>query len=143
MDSTRFGTIEVPEDRLITLPMGLPGFPEAQTFVLIDHKEGSPFRWLQALERPDLAFIVIDPLEFAPDFPLDLVRRSASFAGIDANEGLVVLVICTITSLDEEPTANFLSPIGIGRTSRRGAQVVLHESGFGATERFMHLLTGG
>lgn len=119
--------------------MGMPGFPEAQTFVLIDHQPGSPFRWLQALERPDLAFIVIDPLEFAPDFPLDLVRRSASFAGIDPNEELVVLVICTVTQTDE-PTANFLSPIGIGKSSRRGAQVVVHESGFGSQQKFLHLL---
>ncbi len=119
--------------------MGLPGFPEAQTFVLIDHKPGSPFRWLQAFERPDLAFIVLDPLEVAPDFPLDLVRRSASFAGIDPDEELVVLVICTVTQT-EEPTANFLSPIGIGKNSRRGAQVVMHESGFGPTETFLHLL---
>lgn len=121
--------------------MGLPGFPEAKTFVLISGHGDTPFRWLQAFERPDLALIVIDPLEVAPDFPLDLVRRSASFAGIDPHEDLVVLVVCTV-SQTEEPTANFLSPIGIGKTSRRGAQVVVHESGFGSQERFLHLLTG-
>lgn len=140
MESSRFGTIEVPEERLITLPMGLPGFPDAHTFVLIDHTAGSPFRWLQAVEQPELALIVINPLEFAPDFPLDLVRRSASFAGIDPDEGLVVLVVCTIKTTGEEPTANFLSPIGIGRTTRRGAQVVIHDSGLGSTEPFLHLL---
>ena len=50
--------------------MGLPGFPEAKTFVLIDGHGDTPFRWLQAFERPDLALIVIDPLEVAPDFPI-------------------------------------------------------------------------
>jgi len=140
VESTRFGRIEVPENQLITLPMGLPGFPEAKTFVLIHGHGDTPFRWLQAFERPDLALIVIDPLEVAPDFPLDLVRRSASFAGIDPHEDLVVLVVCTV-SQTEEPTANFLSPIGIGKSSRRGAQVVVHESGFGSQERFLHLLT--
>ncbi len=119
--------------------MGLPGFPEAKTFVLIDGHRDNPFRWLQAFERPDLALIVIDPLAVAPDFPLDLVRRSASFAGIDPDEDLVVLVVCTV-SQTEEPTANFLSPIGIGKTSRLGAQVVVHESGFGSQEKFLHLL---
>ena len=142
MESARFGRIEVPENQVITLPMGLPGFPEAETFVLIDGHGNTPFRWLQAFERPDLALIVIDPLDVAPDFPLDLVRRSASFAGIDPDEDLVVLVVCTV-SQTEEPTANFLSPIGIGKTSRRGAQVVVHEPGFGSQERFLHLLTRG
>ena len=119
--------------------MGLPGFPDAKTFVLIDGHGDNPFRWLQAFERPDLALIVIDPLAVAPDFPLDLVRRSASFAGIDPEEDLLVLVVCTV-SQTEEPTANFLSPIGIGKTSRLGAQVVVHESGFGSQQKFLHLL---
>jgi flagellar assembly factor FliW len=122
---------------VITLPMGLPGFADATQFVLLDHKPGSVFRWLQALEMPELAFVVIDPLDFKPDFPLEPVRRSASFAGIDPNEELVVLVICTVPPPPDEPTANFLAPIGIGRESRRGAQVVLHDSGMVSTEPFL------
>jgi flagellar assembly factor FliW len=122
---------------VITLPMGLPGFPAAKTFVLLDHKPGSVFRWLQALEIPELAFVVIDPLAWKPEFPLDAVRRSASIAGIDPDEELVVLVVCTVPPPPDEPTANFLAPIGIGRESRRGAQVVLHDSGMISTEPFL------
>lgn len=118
--------------------MGLPGFGDAKTFVLLDHRPGSVFRWLQALERPELAFVVIDPLLFVEDYPLDSVRRSAAFAGIDPEEDLVLLVICTVPAQPAEPTANFMAPIGVGRQSRRGAQVVMHDSGLGSAQPFLN-----
>lgn len=118
--------------------MGLPGFGQAKTFVLLDHRPGSVFRWFQAMDHPELAFVVIDPLLFVEDYPLESVRRAAAFAGIDADEELVVLVICTVPPQPAEPTANFLAPIGIGRQSRRGAQVVMHESGLGSAQPFLN-----
>jgi flagellar assembly factor FliW len=117
--------------------MGLPGFEQATAFALLDHRPGSVFRWLQALDRPDLAFIVVDPLTLKPDLPLDAVRRSASFAGIDPDEELIVLAICTVPPPPDPPTANFLAPIGIGRRSRRGAQVALYFSNMGIAEPFL------
>ncbi len=116
--------------------MGLAGYVDEREFVLLDHTPGSIFRWFQSLSTPDLAFVVIDPLDFKDNFPLSAVRRSTSFAGIDPDEKLVVLAICTFAP-EEAPTANFLAPIGIGLSSRRGAQVIVHESGFGCAEPFL------
>jgi len=117
--------------------MGLPGFPDNHTFVLIDHRPGSVFRWLQSCDTPGLAFVVIDPLLFKPDYPLDKARGAASFVGLRDTEELIILVICTVPPPPAEPTANFLAPIAIGQESRRGAQVVLHESGFGSADKFL------
>lgn len=122
---------------MIELPMGLPGFPDHHHFVLLEHKPGSMFRWLQSVEDPGLAFIVVDARSLVPDFPVELVRRSAGFVGIDEHEDLLVLIVCRVPPAPEEPTANFLAPIGIGRTSRKGAQVVMHETGFSTTEKIL------
>jgi len=104
---------------------------------LLDHRPGSAFRWLQSLQRPDLAFVVIDPLEFRPDYPLAAVRRALGFLGLDDDEPLVVVTICTVPPAPARPTANFMAPIGIGLRHRRGAQVVLHESGYGSQDEFL------
>jgi flagellar assembly factor FliW len=122
---------------VLHLPLGLPGFAGARDFVLLDHRPGSVFRWLQSLDLPDLAFVVIDPCEFFADFPLPLVRRGLAQAGVDGDEDIAVLSICTIPPAPEEPTTNLLAPIAIGVTSRRGAQIVLHDSGFQPREPFL------
>jgi flagellar assembly factor FliW len=120
------------------MPLGLPGFAQARTFVLLDHRPGSVFRWLQATDHPEIAFVVLDPLLFVPDYPVESVRRATGFLGIDPDEEIFVLAICTVPPAPGEPTANFLAPIGIGRTCRRGAQVVLHDSGFDSRERIFN-----
>lgn len=116
----------------------MPGFPQTLDYVLLDHKPGSVFKWLQSADVPELAFVVINPLDFRPDYPRDLVRKAANFVGIDASEDLQMLVICTVPPRPAEPTANFLAPVGIGVQSRRGAQIVLHESGFSSAETFLN-----
>lgn len=88
---------------------------------------------------PEVAFVVIDPLLFAPDYPLESVRKATGFLGIDPDEEIIVLAICTIPPEPAEPTANFLAPIGIGRRCRKGAQVVLHDSGHDARVPFLKM----
>ncbi|MEE9384455.1 MAG: flagellar assembly protein FliW [Nannocystaceae bacterium] len=119
------------------MPLGIPGFPGAREFILLDHRPGSMFRWLQSVDTADLAFVVIDPLLADPDYPVDLVRRSLGFLALDASEELVVLAICTVPPAPEVPTVNLLAPVGVGLSSRRGAQVVLHETAYNARQQFL------
>jgi flagellar assembly factor FliW len=89
------------------------------------------------VERPEVAFVVIDPLLFAPHYPVESVRRATAFLDIGPDEEIFILALCTIPAAPEAPTANFLAPIGVGRDCRRGAQVVLHDSGFDARFHFL------
>ena len=135
--STRFGQFEVPEDQLIHFPLAIPGFPEAKAFVLVEHRAGSMFRWLHAAEIPDLAFLVIDPVAFIPDYPVAQVRNAVAFCDLEEDEEIAVLAICSVPAMPEEPTANFVAPIGIGLRSRRGAQIILHACEFEIRTAFL------
>lgn len=95
------------------------------------------FRWLQAVEVPSLAFVVIDPLTFIPDYPVEQVRRAIAFCELEDDEEIAVLAICSVPPAPDEPTANFLAPLGIGLRSRRGAQIVLHDCGFDTRMPFL------
>jgi flagellar assembly factor FliW len=137
IQSTRFGTIEAPENQLMHFPLGIPGFAEAKDFVLVEHRPGSVFRWLQAATVPELAFVVIDVLAFVPDYPVADVRKALAFCDIAPDEELAVLAICRVPPPPDEPTANFQAPIGVGLRSRRGAQILLHDSGFSMSMAFL------
>ena len=47
VETTRFGTIDIREEEIITMPFGMPGFSDQKQFVLLDHKKESPFQWYQ------------------------------------------------------------------------------------------------
>jgi flagellar assembly factor FliW len=127
--TTRFGEIDVPPSQVIHLPLGLPGFPDAKAFVLVEHRPGSKFRWLQATHAPDIAFIVVDVASFMPEYPFADVRHALAFCDLEPDEELAVLAICCVPAPPGEPTANLKAPVGIGLRSRRGGQVLLHGSG--------------
>lgn len=124
------------ETALIELPLGLPGFPEAHQFVLLDHRPDSVFRWLQCVTMPELAFVVIEPQMFDPSYPLEAVRKHVQFLRLEPDEEIGVLALCTVPPAPAPPTANFLAPIGIGMHSRRGAQILLHDSGYSSRDSF-------
>ena len=59
-DTSRFGRLEVGKDKIIDFPTGLIGFPDIKRFILMDYKDTS-LKWLQAVDDPDVAFIVTPP----------------------------------------------------------------------------------
>src|SRR5262245_66022562 len=76
--SRRFGDFAVPVDRVLHFPQGLIGFPRVRRFVILDHRPGSPFKWMLCLEQPDVAFAVVEPADFVPGYraPIDLPART-------------------------------------------------------------------
>src|SRR5690554_6204000 len=61
VQTTRFGTIEVDDSRIITFPAGLLGFSSFKKYALLQPDDDGVFFWLQSVETPDLAFVVSDP----------------------------------------------------------------------------------
>ncbi|MFX7895014.1 flagellar assembly protein FliW, partial [Acinetobacter baumannii] len=59
--TTRFGVVPYTDEDVITFEDGLVGFPTFSRYVVICPREDSPFRWLQSLEEPALAFLVAEP----------------------------------------------------------------------------------
>lgn len=125
LETARFGPIEVPEDQLFTFPMGLLGFARHKRYVIIDHSEDSPFKWLQSVEDGELAFIITDPLYFKPDYHVTV--RRAELGVIDARDeaDLVVSVIMTVPQNPRDMTANLLAPLIFNMRTRTAMQLVM------------------
>ncbi len=58
IETSRFGGIDVDDQRFLNFPKGLLGFPDDREYALIQTGENSAFYWMQAVHRPELAFVV-------------------------------------------------------------------------------------
>lgn len=125
VETTRFGELEVDPCMVITVPRGLIGFPPNQRFILVDHPNGGPFRWLQSMDDPALAFVVVDPLLHFPDYSVEITDEDADRLDIQSADDAQILTTISIRPAAGEVTANLLGPIAIGVRSRLGAQVIL------------------
>src|SRR5438067_8456854 len=72
IESTRFGQLSVDDERVITLPRGLLGFPNHTRFALIQTGQENYFFWLQSIDEPNLAFVVTDPSIFFKDYDVPI-----------------------------------------------------------------------
>lgn len=65
--TANFGTLQVSYDQFVYCPDGLVGLEDWKRYALIaPYGEHSLFRCLQSMDRPDLAFLLVDPGVFAP-----------------------------------------------------------------------------
>ncbi len=127
--TTRFGEIEVPEGEIVTFPEGLVGLPNLKTFAAVPHPGGGPFRWLQSLDEPSLAWIVTDPAIFFPDYKVKVRVENLTSIRLADVAGGVVLVILSASAATKEITANLQGPVVVNLEARLAKQLVLSEPG--------------
>ena len=65
---SRFGSIDYQDQDVLHFPDGLVGFSGLNRFLLLEHKPGSAFRWLQSVDDPAVAFLMADPFVYVPDY---------------------------------------------------------------------------
>jgi flagellar assembly factor FliW len=128
--SSRFGDLEIPESRMIRAPEGIIGFPDITRYVLLDPSAGqSLFLWLQAVDNPDLAFILANPLDFIPGYALETSEPDLQRIKISEKTYPALFVIVTVPMNDPDKiSANLLAPLLYFEDENSIYQVVL-ESG--------------
>jgi flagellar assembly factor FliW len=137
LKTTRFGDIEVRAEDVIELPAGLIGFPELKRYVLLDHDKDSPFKWLQSLDDGAIAFVLINPLLFKPDYTVEVTEAEVLDLSLTAEEDAVISVIITIPNNPQNMTANLKAPLVFNLKNRRGKQLVLSNSQYTTRHNIM------
>ncbi len=121
VQTTRFGTLDVQEDQVITLVEGLLGFSECTRYTLFADELGEPFQWMQNLDMPSLAFVVVDPGLILPEYRFSLQREKIKGLEADTVEALQVFVIVTMAANILDITVNLQGPLVINRSNRVGS----------------------
>lgn len=126
--TTRFGDIECPEEKILKIPSGIIGFPLSTRYLILDHDRDVPFKWMQSLDQAELAFVIMDPAWFKPDYHVTIAIDEISELG-RANEGdLVMFVLLTIPADDPSSmTANLRGPVVVNAGTRTAKQLILRE----------------
>jgi len=130
IETTRFGEIEIEEEKIITMPLGLLGFPENKRFVVFQHKENSPFFWYQSLDDPGLAFVITNPILFKPDYQVNSEAVLRDMKWFD-EPALDLFVIVTIPQgRPQDMTANLVGPILVNLDTQEAVQMIIADTSY-------------
>ena len=123
--TSRFGEVDIDNDAVISMPEGMLGFSEIKRYVLIQHRDGSPFLWYQAVDEPNLAFVVVDAFTFFPDYEVVMSSEDVEVLNCSQPGDLAVFLVVVIPDNPEEMTANLRGPLVINVENKVARQVVL------------------
>ncbi len=137
IETTRFGRLTVDDERIITFPRGLLGFPDHQRYALIQTSEENYFFWLQCVDQPALAFVVTDPTTFFKDYQVPVRGETQQDLDLTDPEFAQTFVICN--KVGEWLTGNLLGPIVVNAQNRLGQQIVLTERKWTTRQPLMKL----
>ena len=135
IETTRFGRLSVEDERIITFPDGLLGFPTYTRFALIQTGEENYFFWLQAVEEPTLAFVVTDPGIFFKEYHVPVRDETREALALEDDGCAQCFVICN--KVGDWLTVNLLGPIVVNAQNRLAQQVVLTEKKWTARQPLM------
>lgn len=121
--NTRIGPLAVEPGKTIRFPRGLIGFEDLREFALVDFKPGTPFRFLQSLENPNMGMLLADPFSFLPGYEVRLGAVEERILKVRSIRDLVILVSVTVPKGDPEGTTlNLTGPICVNVQERLGLQ---------------------
>lgn len=129
--SQKLGELQYKARDVITFPEGILGFPEKVRYIFVNHRDESPFKWLQSVDDPSLSFVVINPLLFKPDYKIEIKREDLAVLKDSDPDHLGIWTLVSFPSdTAKESTANLLGPLVVNYVTRMGKQLVLDSTKF-------------
>ncbi len=114
--STRFGTLEIEADAVLSFPRGLIGLGGSRYALLTTDPE-SPFSWLHCVEDPDLALPVTRPWEFFPGYEVVVADADRDALGLGGDAPADVWVTVRAAQSLADFTVNLRAPIVVTSTA--------------------------
>lgn len=127
IDSNRFGRIQVDESELIEMRGPILGFEQLKQFILLIVESHKPFWWLQSVENPAIAFMVITPRIVKPGYDPPISKGDLELLNIQETQQMALLAIATLRSDPFRATANLRAPILFNTSKRWAKQVIIED----------------
>jgi flagellar assembly factor FliW len=110
-------------EQTIEFPLGLLGFEQNKRFILVASPDEAPFMWLQMVDAPRHAFLVVPPAAVVPSYEPDLSDEDVRFLGLRHASEAAVMNIVTLRS-NGKSTVNLKGPLVLNQRTRVGKQVI-------------------
>jgi flagellar assembly factor FliW len=131
LKATRFGDVKYDDSDTIRMVREFLGFEHLKQFIVVSLEGQEPFRWFQSIEDRNIAFLMIDPLFFKPDYLVDITPGEMAALQTSSLEDIALFVLVSIpTNQPEKMTANLQGPLAINMKDNCAAQLVLSESDY-------------
>ena len=133
IETKAFGKVEITDDKIITFPGGIIGFPELKRFTLLHDEEkgiAAGIRWLQSLEEPGFAMTVMDPLRVKEDYNPEIDDELLAGIGEVTPDNLLVLVTVRIPGDLRQMSVNLQGPVIINVDERKACQIIVDADTF-------------
>ncbi|MCF8096071.1 MAG: flagellar assembly protein FliW [Desulfobacteraceae bacterium] len=129
---TRFGEISYDPEKVIRFPEGLAGFEQLRDFVVMPNKrDDDPLFCIQSVEQAHLAFLLVTPDQFFPDYKVTPAPEVFEKLGITSRDQYFILTMITFHQ-DDTITLNLLAPVVYTPKTDRAVQIILEASGYKA-----------
>ena len=122
IDTSRFGSLRIDEDRLFLFPQGLIGMETLRQWALLPDPHCAAVAWLQSASRGDQAIALVSPRAFVPEYRVRVARRD--LAPLQLRPGNQTYVLTTLAGHVGRLTINLRAPVIINLQRRIGCQVV-------------------
>lgn len=130
LESSRFGTIEVPNAIILRFEQGMIGFPEHTEYVLLKQRQDSVFMWLHSTTDPSLAFPVVLPWAFHWEYEVKLGDEDLEAIGVSNASQISIMCVVNVGADVRKGTINLFSPIVINNDTRLARQVINTADGY-------------
>ncbi len=126
--TTRFGELEVNPNDIVTFSEGLLGFENLKKYFVVDPGDSTLILWLQSTEDEKVAFPIIEPKIFKPDYIAKLLPADLNGLDLESLQTAKLYAILTIPANVTEMSANLKAPVVINSNKKVGKQIVLQDS---------------
>ncbi|UCD63414.1 MAG: flagellar assembly protein FliW [Candidatus Zixiibacteriota bacterium] len=140
ISSLRLGQLEVPDDKVIFTEKPILGFEHLRRYCLVDVEELRPFLWLQSVDDPAIAFLMVNPRVFFPDYRIEVNSNEIAELQVNRVEAVETYVIVTVPERPDEMSVNLQGPLLINTENNKAKQLILVNSGYQIAHRIMDSL---
>lgn len=126
--TTRFGELEVEKKDILTFKEGILGFENLTEFFVVDPGDQTLILWLQSTGDGEVAFPIIEPRIFNPDYRITLLPIELNSLNLQGVNDASVYTILTIPGDVQQMTANLKAPIIINNKTKQARQIVLQDN---------------
>lgn len=123
--TSRFGSVSVKADDIVTFASGLIGYESCKKWVLMADAETDSVGWLQSANLPDVAMAVISPRRFLPDYQVRVSRSQLEPLDLNGIDQAFVLNILAMNG--GRLTVNLRAPVIINLNRRLGRQIITND----------------
>lgn len=138
INTRQFGEVDIDEDKIINIPLGVPGFRDKKRFVFLQKEETVPFFLFQSMDDPNLSFVVLDPVTVFPEYTIERSDIERMVEWDLGNDEISCFIIVTIPNGNpEEMTGNFMAPLVINNGKKEGLQLILQNSTYSHQQKLL------